>query len=125
MAYASSNDVQELAARELSPEEVALVERRLEQVERMIVRRIPDLSAQVTAGGIAEEDLVDVEAEAVWRVLRNPEGLFSEQDGNYMYQRSREAADSSLRVLPQEWATLGVKVGRMYSLSPSIGGVPL
>jgi hypothetical protein len=120
MAYAMAADVGELAARKLSVEETAMVDRRLEQVERMIIRRIPDLAAQVTAGGIAEVDVVDVEAEAVYRVMRNPEGLSMESDGNYSYQRSREASDNSLRILPGEWSVLGVRVGRMFAIDPNI-----
>lgn len=41
--------------------------------------------------------MIDIEAEAVLRVIRNPEGLFSEQDGSYGYQLSRTAADNRLR----------------------------
>lgn len=118
MAYATASDVQALAARELSVEESALADRRLEQVERLIKRRIPDLDTQVNAGDIDEDDLIDIEAEAVWRVLRNPEGLFMEMDGNYQYQRSRESADGSLRILPAEWQTLGVRVGSMFCIDP-------
>ena len=120
MAYASYEDVAELLARELTDEERALAERRLEQVERMIVRRIPDLMAQVSGGDIAEDDVIEVEAEAVYRVMRNPEGLSMESDGNYSYQRSREASDNSLRILSGEWSVLGVRVGRMFAIAPNI-----
>ena len=101
MPYASSDDVAELLARELTTEEQALVERRLAQVERMILRRIPDLAAQIAAETIAQDDVVDVEAEAVYRVVRNPEGLHSENDGSYGYQLSSEAADNRLRIPPR------------------------
>lgn len=122
MAYATADDVAALWGKTLSDEEVALVERRLEQVERMIIRRVPDLVAQVTAGDLAEADVIDIEAEAVLRVVKNPEGYVSEGDGNYTYQLSREAADNSLRLLPDEWAVLGVRLGKMFSIAPRIGG---
>ena len=119
MSYAQTSDVQDLWAREdLSDEECLMIERRLEQVERMILRRVPDLVAQIAAGTIALVDVVDVESEAVYRVVRNPEGLSMEMDGAYSYQRSREAADNSLRILPAEWTTLGVRVGKMFSIAP-------
>src|SRR5690349_7288370 len=86
----------------------------------MILRRIPDLLEQVAAGGLDEEDVRDIEAEAVLRVIRNPEGLYSEQDGSYGYQLSREAADNSLRVLPEEWAILGIKPSRMFQIVPNL-----
>uniref|UniRef100_A0AB39U280 Head-to-tail adaptor n=1 Tax=Mycolicibacterium phage Alyssa1 TaxID=3240801 RepID=A0AB39U280_9CAUD len=98
MTYATAADIAALLARELDSAETTLAERRLAQVERMILRRVPDLADQITAGTIDQADVVDVEAEAVYRVLRNPEGLYSEQDGQYGYQLSREAADNSLRI---------------------------
>lgn len=119
MAYANADDVAALWAKALSVEESALVERRLAQVERMIIRRVPDLVAQVTDGDIAEADVVQIEADAVLRVVKNPEGLWSETDGSYGYQLSREAADNSLRLLPEEWAVLGVRVGKMFSITPT------
>lgn len=125
MALATANDVQDVLGRVLTTEEVALVERRLDQVERMIVRRIPDLLEQIADETIDQADVVDIEAEAVLRVIRNPEGYASEGDGQYMYQRSPYTADSRLRVTAEEWAVLGVKPSRMFSIAPSIGGVPL
>jgi Phage protein Gp19/Gp15/Gp42 len=125
MAYAKAVDVQAIYGKSLTTEETALVERRLEQVERKILRGIPDLEDQITAGTIDQDDVVDIEAEAVLRVIRNPEGLFSEQDGSYGYQLSREAADNSLRITTEEWVLLGVKPSRMFQISPGRGGVAL
>jgi len=121
MAYAEATDVQTLLGRTLTTEETALVERRLEQVERMIIRRIPDLAEKISDGEIDQADVIDIEAEAVYRVIRNPEGLFSEQDGSYGYQLSREAADNTLRILPEEWERLGVRVRGMFSIVPNVG----
>lgn len=63
--YAKPSDVHTILGRELTTEETALVERRLEQVERMILRRIPDLADQIDAGDLDEADVIDIEAEAV------------------------------------------------------------
>jgi hypothetical protein len=49
----------------------------------MLIRRIPDLVEKIDAEEIYQADVVDIQAEAVLRVIRNPEGLCSEQDGNY------------------------------------------
>ena len=117
MAYGSVDDVAALAARVLSDEEGALVARRLEQVERMILRRIPDLAAKITAGDIALEDVVDIEADAVYRVIRNPEGFVSEGDGQYSYQLNREVADNRLRITSEEWSVLGVRAGKMFAIN--------
>ena len=120
MAYAVAADVAALWAKDLSEEETALVNRRLEQVERMIRKRVPDLDDQVASGDIAEEDLVDIEADAVLRVVRNPEGYMSETDGSYVYMKSKEASDNSLRLTQAEWAVLNVRLGSMFQISPSL-----
>lgn len=121
MALASATDVQTVLGKELSTEETALVERRLAQVERMILRRIPDLAVKIAAGDLDESDVIDIESEAVLRVVRNPEGLYSEQDGQYGYQLSREAADNSLRITAEEWLTLGIRPSKMFSIAPRLG----
>jgi hypothetical protein len=122
MPYATASDVQAVLGRELDTAETALVERRLAQVERMLLRRIPDLLEQIGADDLDGADVIDIEAEAVLRVIRNPEGLYSEHDGQYGYQRSREAADNSLRILAEEWQTLGIKPSRMFEIVPNLGG---
>lgn len=67
--------------------------------------------------------MVDIETEAVLRVICNPEGLYSEQDGSYGYQLSREAADNSLRITAEEWEWLGLKPSKMSQIVPNTGGV--
>lgn len=121
MTYATATDVQTLAGRSLTPEETALAERRLDQVERMILRRIPDLDGRIASGALVAADVADVEAEAVLRVIRNPDGIASETDGTYGYTRSREAADNSLRITAEEWKLLGVTVGKMFAITPALG----
>lgn len=120
MTYAKTEDVAELAGKQLTEEELVMCQRRLDQVERMIRRRVPDLDEQITAGSIALEEVVDVESEAVWRVLRNPEGYQMEMDGSYQMQRHSSSADSSLRITSQEWAVLGVRVGSMFTIAPNV-----
>ena len=82
MSYASASDVQARLGRELTEEETDLIDVRLDDVERMIKRRIPDLDDQITAGDLDVEDVKQVEADAVLRLVSNPEGYFSETDGN-------------------------------------------
>jgi uncharacterized protein YcaQ len=120
MPHAQAADVAALLARELSTEETALVERRLAQVERMLLRRIPDLDGQITAGTIDQDDVADIEAEAVLRLVRNPEGYASESDGTYSYQFNRETASGRLEILAEEWERLGIKPSRMFTITPNL-----
>ena len=77
MTYATAEDVAARLGRELSTEETALVAVRLADVERMILRRVPDLAEKITAEDVDEADVVQVEADAVVRLVRNPEGYGS------------------------------------------------
>lgn len=121
MPHAAAADVAALLARELTPEETAMVERRLAQVERMILRRIPNLDTKLDDGDIDHADVVDIEADAVTRVVRNPEGLLSENDGTYGYQFDRDISSGKLEILPEEWKILGVSAPRgMFAIVPRL-----
>ena len=121
MAYATANDVVDLWAKEPEPEVMTLIERRLAQVERMIKRRIPDLDDKVTASETFLADLVDIEADAVLRLVRNPEGYISETDGVYIYQLKSDLSTGKLTILVDEWQILGVnRLSRMSVIAPSI-----
>lgn len=120
MAYATAADVVTLWAKEPEAEVMTLIERRLEQVERMIRRRIPTLDALAAASETFEADLIDIEADAVLRLVRNPEGYLSETDGAYTYQLQSDLSSGKLQVLDEEWTTLGVfRLSRMSIIAPS------
>lgn len=115
MAYATPDDVAVRWGHELSPEEKATVSVRLEDVERLIRRQIPDLDHQIECGSINKADVVQVESDAVIRIVRNPEGYISETDGDYTYKLSEAAANASGGlaaggnvITDNEWWLLGV-----------------
>jgi hypothetical protein len=115
MAYATPADVAVRWGRELTPEETASIAVRLEDVERLIRRTIPDLDTQVDAGTINVEDVVQVESDSVLRMARNPEGFISETDGDYTYKLSDAAAANFAGgvggagvITEDEWWLLGV-----------------
>ena len=121
MAYASANDVVTLWAKEPEPEVMSLIERRLEQVERMIKRRIPDLETRVGASATFLDDLIDIEADVVLRLVRNPEGYMSETDGSYTYMLQSDLAAGKLKILDDEWQILGVnRLSRMSVIVPQV-----
>ncbi len=121
MAYATTDDVAVRWARTPSEEESDLIAVRLSDVERIIRKRIPDLDDQVLTGKLDVADVVQVETDAVLRLIRNPEGFVSETDGNYTYQFSHTAKAGVLEILPEEWALLGyVSGGSMFELVPNL-----
>ena len=116
MSYAIPDDVVARWGKQATPEEIALIDVRLGDVERMIRRVIPDLDDQVDAfangdPGIDVNDVKQVESDAVLRLARNPEGYLSESDGSYTYQFRHDLSTGSLSILPNEWLTLGVSRG--------------
>lgn len=120
MAYATKEDVAVRWGRQLTPEDEAMVVQRLEDVERMIKRRIPDLDDKCANDPEYQTDVIQVEADAVLRLARNPEGYLSETDGDYTYMLQSGTASGSLEILPTEWETLGVRSSRMTVLAPRL-----
>ncbi len=119
MAYATASDVVTLWAKEPEPEVMVLIERRLEQAERMIRRRIPNLDTLAAGSATFKADLIDIEADAVLRLVRNPEGYISETDGTYTYQLQSDISGGRIRILDDEWTALGVfRLSRMSTISP-------
>jgi len=117
MAYATVEDVEARFSRELTDHERIVVENRLEDVEAMIKTRIPDLDEKIANGEISEQVVVMVEAEAVLRVIRNPDGFTQEVDGNYSYSMSSATAPGRLLIRDDEWGMLGVS-GGIFTLRP-------
>ena len=77
MTYATASDVGVRWARIPTPEESALIDVRLADVERIIRKRIPDLDALVAAGTIDADDVVQVESDVVLRLIRDTLGGLS------------------------------------------------
>jgi hypothetical protein len=123
LSYANADDVLTRLGRGLTDEELTLVETRLADAERLIRRTITDMDARVDAGTIDAEDVKQVEAQMVLRLVRNPEGVYQETDGNYSYMLSRELASGKLEVLPEEWEILGVRRLGMFVLYPEVAPV--
>ena len=119
MAYTTVADVTARWARTPTDEEVTLIQVRLEDCERLIRRRIPTLDAKISSGDIAEADLNQVVADAVLRLVRNPDGYLSETDGNYTYMLRQDISTGKLEILPEEWEILGITKSRLSILIPN------
>lgn len=121
MVYATATDVQTSLGRELDAAEVDMVNRRLAQAERLILKRIPDLAEKIADGDLDLDDVIDVEAEAVLRLVRNPEGYVAEGDGQYNYRINPDDKPGQLHITDDEWQALGARPrGRMFALCPTV-----
>lgn len=101
-------DVAVLLGRALDAQETALAETLLATVLRRIQVRIPDLAERIADGKINPDAVIAVQAAAVARVLKNPDGYRSEGAGEFSYTIDTRAAAGFLTILDDEWAELGV-----------------
>lgn len=96
-----------------------MVSTRLEDAERLIKSRIPDLDQKITDGDIAVDLVKMIEANAVVRLVRNPNAYTGETDGNYSYQINWKTATGELEILDNEWALLGISQA-VYVIAPML-----
>lgn len=101
MTYADVYDVQVRLGRPYDGQvEVELARAKLGDVETLIRTRLGDLSL------LDRDALVMVEAEAVVRVLRNPDAKTNERIDDYSWGRHASVASGLLYVTDEEWALL-------------------
>lgn len=121
--YATATDVTDRLGKPADTDLTTLINTRLGDVERMIRREFTragkDFDALVTSTDLDVADVIQVEADAVLRLARNPEGFFSETDGNYTYQFRQDLSTGVVEVLPTEWDTLGVTFTGMFVIVPN------
>lgn len=119
--YATADDVRKLWGKAtLTQEETDLVELRIAQAERLILRRIPDLADKIASGEIDVEDVKTVVCEAVLRVARNPDGYVQESDGNYSYMVATGSNAGRLYITEDEWELLGIYFSGLNWMSPKL-----
>jgi hypothetical protein len=118
VALAQADDVAVRLGRELDASETLLVETRLNDAERMLKRRIDDLLSQAATDADFHDEVVRVESEMILRLVKNPDGYSQESDGNYSYAIYQAVASGKLEVTQDEWESLGVKGGGMFTIQP-------
>lgn len=107
MTYAVLADVATRLGRPItSSEEVAQVNAWLGDIEALILARIPDLADRVTEGNPTAAIVKMVEANAVVRKIKNPDGKQNERIDDYSYGLSADAARGDLFLTDAEWALL-------------------
>jgi hypothetical protein len=111
--YATAQDVIDRWGQPADAAMTTLINKRLGDVERMIERRfkaegLTSVAAQIALDEVDPLDVEQIESEAVLRLVRNPEGFLSENDGNYGYQVIQSLASGVLEITPEEWLILGI-----------------
>jgi hypothetical protein len=124
MAFAAPPDVAARLGRSLTADETTQVEALLEDAEAMILKRVPDLQARVTAGTLTTATIVRIESNSVRRVMVNPTGIRSHSEGLGDFQQS-DTFDSSistgeLYVDDNAWADLaGTPESCAFTINPA------
>lgn len=111
MSLAKFEDVQSRYHRDIEEELRQLVETRLQDAEVKIRRRIKDLDEKIFKDSYLEDVVVRVCADAVIRLIKNPDGYVQETDGNYTYMLSQALTEGNLTISSDEWGDLGVRKG--------------
>lgn len=106
MSYATWQDVEVRFGRPLTAAEKLQVAAWLQDIESTIIARIPNLTDLVTAGTLQTATVVKIEAAAVIRVLRNPDGKLVERIDDYSWTRDSSTATGQLALLDSEWDEL-------------------
>lgn len=107
MTYASITDVSTRLGRPIVDTlEVAQVNAWLEDVEAIILARIPGLPDAVIAGSPTAATVVMVESNAVIRKIKNPDGKVAERVDDYDYRLNENSRKGELFLTDEEWALL-------------------
>lgn len=117
MTYADPSDVSGRLGRSLDASESTMVATRLADAERLLKARIPDLDQKIADGDVSIDLIKMIEANAVVRLVRNPNAYTGETDGNYSYQINWKTATGELEILDNEWALLGISQA-MFVIAP-------
>ena len=87
---------------------------KLDEAVRLLLRKVPGVQSRMaaynpaTGEGIDPDFVKDKVIGAVLRVLRNPEGLLSETEGDYSYRLNPVVASANVWFTKDELADLGV-----------------
>lgn len=90
---------------------------KIDEAVRLLLRKAPTIVSRMAAYdptrglGIDPEFVKDKVLGAVLRVLRNPEGLMSETEGDYSYRLNPVVASANIWYTADELADLGITSG--------------
>ncbi len=121
MTYASVTDVSKRLGRPITVStEVDQVEAWLEDIESLILARIPNLATHITEGWPTTETVAMIEANAVIRKVKNPDGYTSETIDDYTYRFNDSARKGDLFLTAEEWALLlpSRSTGGAWTITP-------
>lgn len=121
MSIATPADVETSLLRPLLQREQEYAPALLERAEGILLSRIHNLLDRAERDTTFHDLVAATEAEAVARVLRNPQAIRQESEGNYSYTINYQVASGLLDILDEEWQRLGA-IRSVGSIAPITDG---
>ncbi|ASU78493.1 hypothetical protein CDG81_09610 [Actinopolyspora erythraea] len=118
---ATLQDVKNRLGRPMLPEEESLAQALLADAEVILESDLPKLNQRIADGDVSDAAVVMVHANMVVRVVRNPEGIIQEVDGNYSRTLASDSITSKgLYLEADERRILGEYSGGIGSFRPTL-----
>lgn len=95
---------------------------KIDEAEMLLETRRGDLEVWIAAGGTPalvakrRKAVITVVNRMIERFVKNPDGLFTETDGNYSYGRDRGLTAGEITANIRDWQLLGVSRGVVSSV---------
>lgn len=108
MTIATTQDLETSLMRELDETESRYASALLERAETLLLARAPELIQGILTDECHPKSalVAMIEADAVARVLRNPEAYTRETEGEYSYAINMSIASGLLKITDDEWLLL-------------------
>lgn len=106
----SSTVVQESYEKQIPVERLTWVQRKVDEAVRELIGLIPTIPARIEAETLDRELVEDKVVAAVLRVVRNPEGIESEGEGDYNIRLRNTVASGDIWFQEKDLIQLGYEV---------------
>lgn len=105
--FATTTDISTRLGRPYaSADEQLQVQAWIDDLEALILERIPGIITGITDGAPSAQTVMAVVCAAVIRKINNPTGKLQERIDDYSYGLTAVAASAELDLTPEEWARL-------------------
>lgn len=102
--------------RPILPSDQTWIEGQIFEAETLLETRRGDLQTWVNIDPMKRNRIVImVVNRMIQRVVKNPDGLFTESDGNYSYGRDKSLGSGEVYANERDWAMLGLSINRRLS----------
>ena len=116
MAITTFDDVQEASKRDIPASDRDWVDSKIREAEMLLETYIGDLDDWIDVDSEKRTDkIVLVVCRMVDRVIKNPDSLYTESDGDYSYGRDRGVASGEIYASRRDLRLLGKGTRRDFS----------